>query len=49
MSFENITNHQILNLENKLNNRPRKRFSLKTPNQVYLHKLLNQEKVAFIT
>lgn len=49
MSFENITNEQVQKAENKLNNRPRKRFGFKTPNQVYLHKLLNQEKVAFMT
>jgi len=49
MSFENITNEQVQNAENKLNNRPRKRFGFKTPNQVYLQKLSNQEKVAFMT
>lgn len=49
MSFENITNGQVQTAENKLNNRPRKRFGFKTPNQVYLHKSLNQEKVAFMT
>jgi IS30 family transposase len=40
---------QVKTLENKLNNRPRKRFGYKTPNQLYLHKLSNQEKVSFIT
>jgi IS30 family transposase len=45
MSFENITNEQVQDVENKLNNRPRKRFGFKTPNQVYLHKLINQEKL----
>ena len=49
MSFENITDEQVQDVENKLNNRPRKRFGFKTPNQVYLHKLINQEKVAFMT
>lgn len=49
MSFENITNEQVQYVENKLNNRPRKRFGFKTPNQVYLHKLINQGKVAFMT
>jgi IS30 family transposase len=49
MSFENITKEQVQMVEDKLNNRPRKRFGFKTPNQVYLHKLTNQEKVAFIT
>ena len=47
--FEYITKVQVQAVENKLNNRPRKRFGYKTPNQVYLHKLTNQEKVAFIT
>jgi IS30 family transposase len=28
-------------VEDKLNNRPRKRFGYKTPNQVYLQKLSN--------
>ncbi len=48
-SFENITKEQVQAVENKLNNRHRKRFGYKTPNQVYLHKLTNQEKVAFMT
>lgn len=48
-SFEDITNEQVQIVEDKLNNRPRKRFGFKSPNQVYLHKLTNQEKVAFIT
>jgi transposase, IS30 family len=42
MSFENITNEQVQIAQDKLNNRPRKRFGFKTPNQVYLHKLANQ-------
>jgi transposase, IS30 family len=41
MSFENITKEQVQVAEDKLNNRPRKRFGFKTPNQVYLHKLTN--------
>jgi len=41
MSFENITKEQVQMVEDKLNNRPRKRFGFKTPNQVYLHKLTN--------
>jgi IS30 family transposase len=48
-AFINITKEQVQEVENKLNDRPRKRFGYKTPNQVYLHKLTNQEKVAFIT
>ena len=41
MSFENITKEQVQVAEDKLNNRPRKRFGFKTTNQVYLHKLTN--------
>ena len=47
--FEYITKKQVQAVENKLNDRPRKRFGYKIPNQVYLHKLTNQEKVSFIT
>jgi IS30 family transposase len=35
-SFINITNEQIMTVENKLNNRPRKRFGYDTPYEVYL-------------
>jgi IS30 family transposase len=48
-SFEYITKEQVRALENKLNDRPRKRFGYKTQNQVYLHKLKNQGKFAFMT
>jgi IS30 family transposase len=48
-SLEHITKEQVQAVENKLNDRPRKRFGFKTPKQVYLHKSSNQEKVAFIT
>lgn len=41
-SFEFITKEQVQAVEDKLNNRPRKRFDYKTPKQVYLHKLTNQ-------
>ncbi len=44
-----LTLRTIQRIENKLNNRPRKRLGYKTPKQVYLHKLTNQEEVAFIT
>jgi IS30 family transposase len=36
-------------VENKLNNRPRKRFGFLTPNQVYLQAINNDGNVAFIT
>jgi IS30 family transposase len=48
-SFETITQKQVQIVENKLNNRPRKRFGFKSPNQVYLQKLIYNENVAFIT
>lgn len=48
-SFENITQEQVKIVEDKLNNRPRKRFGYQSPNHVYLQKLTNNGKVAFIT
>ena len=41
-NFEYITKEQVQEVENKLNNRPRKRFGYKTLKQVYLQKLTNQ-------
>lgn len=49
MSFENITDKQVQNAEDKLNNRPRKRFGYKTPNEVFSHSLNNNGHVAFMT
>ena len=37
-----FTKEQVQAVENKLNDRRRKRFGFKTPNQVYLNKLTNQ-------
>lgn len=49
-SFENITTQQIQEVEDKLNNRPRKRFGYETPNYVYLKTINNNgQKVAFMT
>jgi IS30 family transposase len=49
-SFENLTKEQIQIVEDKLNNRPRKRFGYETPNHVYLQTIKNNgQKVAFIT
>ena len=49
-SFECLTNKQIQEVEDKLNNRPRKRFGYETPNYVYLQTIKNNwQKVAFIT
>jgi len=47
--FTAITDKQIKFVEDKLNNRPRKRFGYLTPNQVYLKTLTNNGKVAFMT
>ena len=49
-TFENITNEQVQYVEDKLNNRPRKRFGYETPNNVHLQIIKNNgQKVAFIT
>lgn len=47
--FNLITNDDIEYVENKLNNRPRKRFGFLSPNQVHLHLINNDGKVAFMT
>lgn len=48
--FKDITDELLKEIENKLNNRPRKKFGYKTPNEVYLQ-IINQNRldVAFIT
>lgn len=48
-SFEDITEEQLKDVEDKLNNRPRKRFGFLTPNQVYLQAISNGGKIAFNT
>jgi IS30 family transposase len=48
-NFERITNERIIEVQNKLNNRPRKRFWYKTPNEVFAKILDNQVPVAFIS
>jgi IS30 family transposase len=35
-------------VQNKLNNRPRKKFGYQTPNEVFLQKLNQLPKVAFM-
>lgn len=47
-SFDNITNQQILYVQHKLNNRPRKKLNFLSPNEFLLLNLSNQ-KVAFVT
>lgn len=48
-NFENITQEQIERVINILNNRPRKRFGFKTPNEIFAQKLNENCDVAFIT
>jgi IS30 family transposase len=47
-SFENITQEQVDYVQNKLNNRPRKRLGFLSPNEFYQKNHSNQ-KVAFVT
>lgn len=47
-TFENITEEQIQTVINTLNNRPRKRFGYKTPNEIFAEKLDKLEPVAFM-
>ncbi|WP_187264816.1 IS30 family transposase [Pontibacter beigongshangensis] len=42
-ALENLTEEHILFIQEELNNRPRKRFNYKTPNQMF------HQKVAFVT
>lgn len=48
-TFENITKQEIEKVIYNLNNRPRKRFGYKTPNEIFAEKLNNLDTVAFIT
>nr|WP_244140774.1 IS30 family transposase [Kaistella flava (ex Peng et al. 2021)] len=48
-NFENITKEQIQDVTYILNNRPRKRFGYKTPNEIFAEQLNNFDHVAFIT
>jgi len=47
--FTTITNRQIQDVQNILNNRPRKRFGFKSPNEFFAQKLNLDATVAFIT
>lgn len=47
--FKQISEKELKEVENKLNNRPRKRFGFLTPNEVFLQALNNDGKVAFMT
>jgi IS30 family transposase len=44
-----ITKEKIEKVNNILNNRPRKRFGYKTPNEIFAKKLDELANVAFIT
>jgi IS30 family transposase len=48
-SFACITDQEVKNIVNKLNNRPRKRFGYKTPTEIFAQKLNDLDTVAFIT
>ena len=47
-NFENITEQEIETVINTLNNRPRKRFGYKTPNEIFAEKLDQLDPVAFM-
>jgi len=48
-SFENITENAVKQTEDILNNRPRKRFGYRTPNEVYATFINQSQCVAFMT
>ncbi len=53
-SFENLNDEDILLIQNKLNNRPRKRLNFLTPVECFITKFApdikpNINKVAFVT
>lgn len=48
-NFAIITDEEIIIVVNILNNRPRKRFGYKTPNEIFAEKLDKLNNVAFIT
>ena len=49
MDFSTIINEQIIAVENILNNRPRKRYGYKSPNQMFSAKLDSNLAGAFVT
>ena len=48
MDFSELTDERILQIQNKINNRPRKRYSYESPIFV-MNKLLFNPEVAFVT
>lgn len=49
MRFENVTDEQVKYVEDKLNNRPRKKYGFQSPKEVFLQTLNNNGQVAFMT
>jgi transposase, IS30 family len=47
--FTDITPERVLEVQEILNNRPRKRFGYHTPNEVLSQALLNNGRVAFMS
>ncbi len=48
-NFDNIEKEAVERAENILNDRPRKRFRYRTPNEVFAAAIENQGNVAFMT
>jgi len=48
-SFEQVTQQRVDEVTEKLNQRPRKRFGYRSPNEVFNDALQNKGSVAFIT
>lgn len=49
MNFGRITQQRIEQVVDVLNQRPRKRFGFRSPEEVFQSAILNQHGVAFIT
>ena len=49
MKFDTITDEQIKQVEDNLNNRPRKSLGYKTPNEVYFNEQEHLNSVALTT
>jgi transposase, IS30 family len=49
MDFGEITDERVAEVENILNNRPRKRYGFQTPNEVHAKAMANGGNVAFVT
>jgi IS30 family transposase len=49
MDFAEITDERVAEVEDILNNRPRKRYGFQTPNEVHAQAMANEGNVAFMT